>query len=296
MFNDFMLQLHTHLFKDGWRNTLQSKILSTTQGRKPFDDWQNSLGAQNSLLASSTSHILEQQIHNHLNTNINPDTKLECNKNKVHNETVFVTWIEKVNTINTKWPCTVENQMCLVEDAMKHSKAILTGPSAHRNKQTSTSFKPGNLDILAKLLDSERALLNAHKGCTKCRNFYMNHHVKTCPNDFPPATSYKTLTDSMALTTKKAKSGKKSTIAAIIKEPQDTKNDSNIVAVVSILSSVIGNGTNPSSDEYMIPQKHLFLDVFIYMSFMSETCCNALIDYASTTVLIKPKFANNMKL
>ena len=61
-FDAFMSQLHTRLLKDGWRNTLQSEILSTTQGKKPFEDWQNSLGAQNSLLVTSTSHIPEQQL------------------------------------------------------------------------------------------------------------------------------------------------------------------------------------------------------------------------------------------
>ena len=61
-FDAFMSQLHMRLLKDGWRNTLQSEILSTAQGKKPFDDWQNSLGAQNSLLVNSTSHIPEQQL------------------------------------------------------------------------------------------------------------------------------------------------------------------------------------------------------------------------------------------
>ena len=58
-FNDFMTQLHACLLKEGWRNTLQSDILSTTQGKKPFNNWQNSLGAQNLLLLGSTSHIPE---------------------------------------------------------------------------------------------------------------------------------------------------------------------------------------------------------------------------------------------
>ena len=38
-FDNFMTQLHAHLLKEGWRNTLQSDILSTTQGKKPFDNW-----------------------------------------------------------------------------------------------------------------------------------------------------------------------------------------------------------------------------------------------------------------
>ena len=97
-----MSQLHTRLLKDGWRNTLQSEILSTTQGKKPFNDWQNSLGAQNSLLVNSTSHIPEQQLQNHLNANMNTETKLECDENKVHDAVAFTTWIEKVVSIDMK--------------------------------------------------------------------------------------------------------------------------------------------------------------------------------------------------
>ena len=91
-FNDFMTHLHACLLKEGWRNTLQSDILSTTQGKNPFDNWQNSLGAQNLLLLGSTSHIPEQQLCNHLDANMHSKTKTECNENKVHNEPLFALW------------------------------------------------------------------------------------------------------------------------------------------------------------------------------------------------------------
>ena len=98
-FDTFISQLHMQLLKDGWRNTLQSEILSMTQGKKPFNDWQNSLGAQNTLLVNSASHILEQQLQNHLNANMNTETKLECIKNKVHDEVTFATWIKKLSAL-----------------------------------------------------------------------------------------------------------------------------------------------------------------------------------------------------
>ena len=130
-----------------------------TQGKKPFNDWQNSLGAQNSLLVNSASHILEQQLQNHLNANMNADMKLECNKNKVHDELTFATWIEKVVNIDMIHLQSVKEHTCLIEDAVKHSRSILTGPSACTNKQGptspaihSTSQSPS---ILTKLLNTE---------------------------------------------------------------------------------------------------------------------------------------------
>ena len=45
----------------------------------------------------------------------------------------------------------------------------------------------------------ERVLLNAHKGCTMCRRFYVNHRHSNCPNGYPDPKTYHTLTEDMAL-------------------------------------------------------------------------------------------------
>jgi len=50
-----------------------------------------------------------------------------------------------------------------------------------------------------KLLNSKLKLLNEHKGCRKCRRFYVSHTKVNCPNDWPNASSYCTLTLEMAL-------------------------------------------------------------------------------------------------
>lgn len=256
-FDNLMTQLHTRLLKEGWKNTLQSDILSTAQGKKPFNDWKNSLGAQNSLFLGSTSHIPKQQLHNHLNVNMHSNTKTECDKKRVHDEPLFALWVEKVSVIDTRCLCDIDKHTCLVDDAIKCSKNILMGPSTCGNKQTgssspTTTFQPSG-SILAKLLNMECTLLNTHEGCTKCRRFYVNHCAKDCPNGFPTATGYKPLTDAMAVTTKRSKGGKKMTVAAIIDEPQGDEDDDDLVAGVGMSSSVIGNSTDSESDEYMSP-------------------------------------------
>ena len=47
---------------------------------------------------------------------------------------------------------------------------------------------------LLKLTNMERTLLFDNEGCLKCHRFLVNHHSVNCPNDFPPALNYKTLT------------------------------------------------------------------------------------------------------
>ena len=44
----------------------------------------------------------------------------------------------------------------------------------------------------------EIALLNKHKGCRKCRRFYVSHRGFACPNDFPDGTNYVPLSEEMA--------------------------------------------------------------------------------------------------
>lgn len=55
----------------------------------------------------------------------------------------------------------------------------------------------------------------------------------------------------MAIATKRSKGGKKTTVAAMIDELQGDEDDDDLVAVVGMSSSVIGDGMDSESDEYM---------------------------------------------
>jgi hypothetical protein len=48
------------------------------------------------------------------------------------------------------------------------------------------------------LTPSEIALLNKHKGCRKCRQFYVSHRGNACPNDFPDGSNYVPLSEDVA--------------------------------------------------------------------------------------------------
>ena len=48
------------------------------------------------------------------------------------------------------------------------------------------------------LTQTEIGLLNKHKGCRKCRTFYVAHRGQNCPYDFPDSSTYVPLTEEMA--------------------------------------------------------------------------------------------------
>ena len=80
--------------------------------------------------------------------------------------------------------------------------------------------------------------------------------MKDCPNDFSAAIGYNTLMESVALTAKKGRVGKRGTTAAVVEDAQEMESEDEFVAVVGMLASVIGNGTNSDSDEQKPKDSH----------------------------------------
>ena len=56
----------------------------------------------------------------------------------------------------------------------------------------------GNRKRCPPLTPFEIELLNKHKGCRKCRRFYVSHRGNACPNDFPDGTNYIPLSEDVA--------------------------------------------------------------------------------------------------
>ena len=101
----------------------------------------------------------------------------------------------------------------------------------------------------------------------------------------------------MALAAKKKNKKAKTTVTAVVDEPQESREE--FIAVVRMSSYVIGNANDSDSDEYVKnnpSQKHLFLYCYVNDASCGETRVNALIDNACTTVLIKSDFVDKLKL
>lgn len=75
----------------------------------------------------------------------------------------------------------------------------------NEGRNSNTSNRPNNnyggRRRCPTLTDHERYLLNEHRGCTKCRKFYVNHRSGDC-DEWPDPQTYKTLTLNDALNAK----------------------------------------------------------------------------------------------
>ena len=86
----------------------------------------------------------------------------------------------------------------------------------------------------------------------KCCHFYINHHTKDCLNGFPAPAGYKPLTNAMASVAKRSKGIRKMMVAAMVVETEEEDETWDLVAVVGMSLSIIGDGTDSESDEYML--------------------------------------------
>ena len=67
-----------------------------------------------------------------------------------------------------------------------------TAPNSRFNQSSSGQKR------CSPLTQAEIALLNKHKGCQKCRRFYISHRGGDCPNNFPERATYFPLSEDMA--------------------------------------------------------------------------------------------------
>jgi hypothetical protein len=88
---------------------------------------------------------------------------------------------------------------------------------------------------LPRLLDSERKLLYDNQGCLKCHRVFVNHRSNNCPNKFPDATVYKTLTQ--AFVDMISQCVNKKSAAAVLPQGDDDN--------VQPIAVVMGSSSNP---------------------------------------------------
>ena len=112
--------------------------------------------------------------------------------------TRFKDWAEKVKK---------EDKVRLRDDEKVEKRLVEMARKMHKNEQRvveakkntyppRTTLAPRNMNSkpLPKLTPSKRNIILNHQGCFKCRQLYIDHVGANCPNDFPPAESYKPLT------------------------------------------------------------------------------------------------------
>ena len=192
-----------------WEQDICHRVLGMKQA-SPFWEWAVKIRSLNTLLHGTPTHLDDVSLLNQLETNLEPSLSCACNNERV-NEDTLDKWLDKVKILDEKKCWERQQQWADAEEAAcSHLKRNMTStgltePSRHYNtfrgnmtaEQGNNGGKPKHFDVtkaLMKLTDAERTLLFDNESCLKCRHFLVNHHSANCPNDFPPALNYETLT------------------------------------------------------------------------------------------------------
>ncbi|KAG2739607.1 hypothetical protein P692DRAFT_20755199, partial [Suillus brevipes Sb2] len=133
------------------------------------------------------------------------------------------------------------------------------------------------------LTESERALLMKHKGCFKCRKFYVSHQSKECSDGAPDPADYKMLTESDA----NAAKPKTKPVAAV----------GPVSAVMP--SSVLDDGSDSEDEMCVAPFETAHIIWPCNLSGPSSESferVEALIDHGSHLVLIDEALVNRLGL
>jgi len=80
--------------------------------------------------------------------------------------------------------------------------------NASTSRDTARSSASNPAGKLPKLTEAERRLLFDNEGCLKCRKFFVNHKSMNCPNAWPSASGYRTLSQADVDRTRNASKGK----------------------------------------------------------------------------------------
>jgi RNase H-like domain found in reverse transcriptase/Reverse transcriptase (RNA-dependent DNA polymerase)/Integrase zinc binding domain len=213
-FEDYMALMRSSWLEDNWEHKIRRELLSSRQGDKPFWQWQAEVRNLNATLQGTTSHKTNTDLLYLLESGVNDDLATEL-KNYPVATTSLKTWVESVKVLDER---VRHNQQRIREMFNDMARTERLKRQAYRASQTpflqqpSSSKGPTTMHStptlgagsspatsrVPKLMDDERNLLMVHKGCFKCRQFYVGHTRNNCPTGFPSASTYTHLTEAMA--------------------------------------------------------------------------------------------------
>ncbi|KAL4078937.1 hypothetical protein V8B97DRAFT_2068522 [Scleroderma yunnanense] len=163
-------------------------------------------------------------------------------------------WIEKVRLLDEKHL----HDAAKIEMAMKANHQLLQSSclvnAKSKDSKPATDGKP--CTCIPPLITEEQQLLQDNAGCFKCCWFFQSHTTPICPNDFPDAKGYFTLTMANVEAAHSKKHAKP--VATIMDNEPALKHSHSMeeqslkpIAVI-ILSAALGSGLK-SADECIAP-------------------------------------------
>ncbi|TFY52450.1 hypothetical protein EVJ58_g10012 [Rhodofomes roseus] len=224
-FKNFMQKLREQFLDKNWTGTLHTEILHCRQkSGETFSDYSIRVIKKNTVLKRSDVgleplrliQVLEAGMADTLVVRVRTHhEELEnAKKATILAEKGIHPWLQAMKRIDEQQRADFEAfQLYASKNRADARGGRPLGEPSRRGNTTPVNAvlkdapaRTGSANRVPPLTVAERALLRAHDGCYKCREFYAGHRRDACPNPWPDPSSYRTLTEADALAAKKGRS------------------------------------------------------------------------------------------
>ncbi|KAI0047121.1 hypothetical protein FA95DRAFT_1474948, partial [Auriscalpium vulgare] len=237
---EFLEHVSRRWLQAGWELRVSNELLNSRQKNRPFNEWQVKLSSKNTLLVGTPSHLDDDALRRKLQAGMNIDLGAEVVDALLPADLDLQDWLDAVEALDAKRIRHLESITSAVaryrKEQPSQSTAARSASASASTQRTGSSSSARTTGRCPALTDEERALLDKHEGCLKCRRPYAGHRSVQCTNGFPAAEGYKPLTEAAALKAATArpatKARSKPLVAAVLPSAEEST------------SGVIGDGSD----------------------------------------------------
>jgi hypothetical protein len=273
-----MKLLRKEFLPEGWEDEHHTQICnSRLKSSDSFTSWLNDVCHINFALRGSDHHFNDDTLRIQLESLLDTDLRTRAKNRNVKDlveaavddegnkmpEARLACWKNELRKLADERAQDTKRYLEAAEELHRpqkrqalgqHSRAFNTAPTSSTKSTTSSAASTSSTRTKTPALtQNERALLNKHQGCTKCRRGYQDHRAFNCPNDFPDLRNYKELMDSILLSHKhgqNASTNSKAVAAVTSASIADTSTDSLDSPMIGAVmpSCIIGNGSESEAE------------------------------------------------
>lgn len=208
-FAAFITKIREKLLGADWAAVHARKVRARQQGAtESFDDFSTAVRELNDLLLDSPHHLDDDTLRTQLIAQSLEELSTLYNKDedKLNEIEDFDDWVDAVIEIdaeriaaNNRTEATLRRILAEQAAATAAKRPASNLPPSDRDSKRARKENIPSAVIppsarLPPLDPSERLLLENNSGCTKCRRVFVTHTHRDCPNNFPDAATYRTLT------------------------------------------------------------------------------------------------------
>ncbi|KAJ7152616.1 hypothetical protein C8R43DRAFT_886063, partial [Mycena crocata] len=209
-FEDFMTAVAAKFLDATWEiDTLYTIAQLHQKIDQKFSSYATEVVSYHTLLIGTESELDAAQLCHTLESGMCQDLKDKYGRNKPARAVALNelnAWRVEVDRVDDKHLADRLKQMRIAEALHRAEtlkcKADTDGDHSSKKPPSASSSKPVSTSSTSstrtrncpKLTEDEKTLLDDNNGCQKCCCFFVGHVSHNCPNDWPDAASYETLT------------------------------------------------------------------------------------------------------